>query len=204
MKEKKLTWYDVTLWQFQKLQKLIQIEDEQERLLDIAELLLGKEITYLPIKEFTEECKQLSFLQDEIPQSVPPKNITLNGRKYFVDCLVGTITTAQYVDFTNHLKGTDIAATLSVFVIPDGHKYNDGYDMLQVINDIQSLPMPIVNSISFFFSRQFNEFMRIFQSCSIKRIKKTDLPKKEKDKLIEVVKNSMDLVLSPLYLNSVK
>ena len=193
-----MTWYDVTLYQFEKLQDLLKIEDEEERMFAIAELLLGEEVTNLPISEFVSATKRLSFLSEEIETKTPPKNLELNGRKYIVDCLLGRISTAQYIDFQNHLKGNDIAVTLSVFIIPKGHKYNDGYDMLQVIDDIKSIPIPIVNSLSFFFSRQFKESMRIFQSYLTKEMKTMNMPKEAKENLIKVVENSVDLILTPL------
>ena len=70
--------------------------------------------------------------------------------------------------------------------------------MLQVIDDMGSLPIDIAMSESFFFSRQYKKFIKIFQSSSIKQIKKTNLPKEVKKNLIKVVDNSVDLVLSPL------
>lgn len=197
-KDKQMTWYDVTLYQFEKLQDLLKIENEEERMFAIAELLLGEEVTNLPISEFVSATKRLSFLSEEIETKIPPKNLELNGRKYTVDCLLGRISTAQYIDFQNHLKGNDIAVTLSVFIIPKGHKYNDGYDMLQVIDDIKSIPIPIVNSLSFFFSRQFKESMKIFQSYLTKEMKTMNMPKEVKENLIKAVENSMDLILTPL------
>ena len=87
---------------------------------------------------------------------------------------------------------------LSVFFIPEGHKYNDGYDMLQVITDIGELPIPVVESAAFFFERQLVKFMEIFQSYSIKRIKKTKMPKEQKEKVIKIIQESMKLILTPL------
>ncbi len=200
-KEKKMTWYDVTLNQFDRLQDTFNIEDETERIITIAEILLGDEITNLPLPEFNEQVKQLDFLKEEIPtKNHPPKNLEINGRKYTMDCLLGNVSTAQYVDYTNHcnVDKPDMAKILSVFIIPEGHKYNDGYDMLQVVNDINSLPIPIVNSTAFFFGKQFSEFMRIFQRYSTKQIKKTKLPKAEKNRLIRILKNSLDLASYPL------
>lgn len=34
-KDKEMNWYDVTLFQFTKLQELVQIEDEDERMISI-------------------------------------------------------------------------------------------------------------------------------------------------------------------------
>jgi hypothetical protein len=87
---------------------------------------------------------------------------------------------------------------LSVFLIPEGHKYNDGYDMLQVINDINDLPVTVVNDAAFFFGRHFSVFMETFQSYSVKQIQKTNLPKEVKEKMIKAVKDSVRLALLPL------
>ena len=197
-KNKKLDWYDVTLLQFNKLQEILEVEDDLERVVLVSELILGDKITDLPLKEYNEAVKKLDFLKEPIPDKNPPHKIEVNGRKYYLDCLLGNVTTAQYIDYINHAKDNDIAKMLSVFMIPVGHKYNDGYDMMQVINDINDIPIPVVNSAAFFFGRQFSKFMQIFQSYSIKEIKETNLPNEIKKNMIKIVKNSVDLVLSPL------
>lgn len=199
-----MKWSNVKLWQFNKLQELLKIENEEERLIEVAELLLGENVLDLPVSEFAKRIKELDFLKEEIPTNVPPKKITVNGRAYYIDCLLGNVSTAQYVDFTNHSKSEDISKMLSVFIIPEGHKYNDGYDMLEVIKDINDLPITVANDVAFFFGRHFSVFMETFQSYSIKQIKKTNMPKKVKEKLIKVVKNSVALVLYPLSSNSAK
>ena len=204
-KDKKMTWYDVTYRQFQMLQELSVMEDENEIMLSIAELLLGEQVTDLPLSEFAKTVKQLDFLKDSLPEDVnPPKKVEVNGRKYYMDCLLGNVSTAQYIDYINHAKTNDVCKMMSVFLIPEGHKYNDGYDMEEVFNDIQDLPIPVINSTAFFFGRQFNAYMKIFRRYSVKQIKKTNLPKEMKEKLIKIVKDSSDLASFPTFLNSVK
>lgn len=193
-----MKWSDVKLYQFNKLQEILKINNDEERIIEIAELLLGEQVLDLPVAEFTKRVKELSFLQEPMPTHVPPKKVTVNGRNYYLDCLLGNVTTAQYVDFTNHAKTEDICKMLSVFLIPEGHKYNDGYDMLQVINDINDLPVTVVNDAAFFFGRHFSVFMETFQSYSVKQIQKTNLPKEVKEKMIKVVKDSVRLALLPL------
>ena len=197
-KYSKLNWYNVNLNQFILLQDVFNIEDDTERMISVAEIILGNDITNLPLKEFNEQMKRLEFLKEEIPSAVPPKKFEINGKKYFMDCLLGNITTAQYIDFNNHSNTGDFAKMLSVFIIPEGHTYNDGYDMLEVINDIGMLPIPIVNSTAFFFRRQFSVFIQIFQRYSAKQIKKTNIPKKVKEKLIKIIKDSVKLITTPL------
>ena len=199
-----MKWSDVKYYQFEKLQELLKIDNEEERLVEIAQLLLGEEVLDLPVAEFSKKVKELDFLKNEMPSGIPPKKITVNGRKYFLDCLLGNVTTAQYIDFTNHSKTNDICKMLSVFLIPEGHKYNDGYDMLEVMNDIKDLPVTVVYDTAFFFGKHYSEFMRIFQRYSIKDIKRTNLPKEAKKKLIKVVEDSVNLVLYPLSSNFAK
>lgn len=196
MKQNKLTWMDVTLYQFNLLQEVIGIEDETERVIRLAEVLLGDEVLNLPLKEFNERVKELSFLKDEVPVQNPPKSIEVNGRKYYMDCLLGNVSTAQYVDFRNHSNVTnpDMAKMLSVFIIPEGHKYNDGYNMIEVIKDINDLPIPVVNSAAFFFGRQLNKFIEIFQSSLIRKLKKAKMDKQMEKNLIEVVQQTTGLM----------
>ena len=197
-KYSKLNWYNVNLNQFILLQDTLKIEDDTEKMISVAEIILGNDITNLPLKEFNEQIKRLEFLKEEIPSVVPPKKFEINGKKYFIDCLLGDMTTAQYLDFNNHSNTGDFAKMLSVFIIPEGHKYNDGYDMLEVINDIGMLPIPIANSTAFFFGRQFSVFMKIFQRYSAKQIKKTNLPKEVKENMIKIMKDSVNLITTPL------
>lgn len=197
-KEKKMTWYNVTLRQFLVLQDLLKIEDEDDRTIAIAELLLGDDVTTLPLSEFLEKIKQLDFLKEPIPENVPPKKLEIQGKKYYLDCLLGRVMTAQYVDYVNFSKTNDISKMLAVFVIPENHKYNDGYDMEEVFEDIKEIPIPVVNNLAFFFKRQFNAYMKIFQRYSTKALKKTKIPKEMKKQLVNVVEKSVDMVLYPL------
>lgn len=200
-----MKWNDVKLYQFNKLQELLKIENEEEKLVSICSLLMGEDILELPVSEFNKKIKELDFLKEEIPSNVPPKKITVNGKKYYFDCLLGNVTTAQYVDFINYSKTSDIVKMLSVFMIPEGHKYNDGgYEISDVINDIYELPITVVNDAAFFFAKQFSKFMEIFQSYSVKNLKKLKLNKEVEKQLIKAMKSSMDLALYPLSSNFAK
>lgn len=195
-KRNKKSWKDVTLKEFLELQDLLKIEDETERLMAVSELLLGEEVLDLPLTEFVRRTKEIEFIKDPLPQDTPPKTIKVNGRKYFLDCLLGNLKTGQYIDYINHAKAGDMAKMLSVFIIPEGHKYNDGYDMEQVFEDINDLPIPVVNSAAFFFERQFRLFIRIFRRYSVSRLKKMKIDENTKKLLIGMVNNSTGTVLS--------
>lgn len=203
-KEGKMTWYDVPYYKWKQLEPVLASDDDFERLAGVAELLLGEDVTDLPLNEFVKATKKLEFLNTPMPEKNPPKKLTIDGKKYYMDCLLGNITTAQYIDYTNHAKSNDIVKMLSVFIIPEGHKYNDGYNMEEVFADIEKVSIGVINNAAFFFAKQFALFVKIFRRYSNKMIKKTDLPKEMKEQLIKLTNNSVDLALFPLSSNFVK
>ena len=146
-----LTWSNITYRTLLDIREAANIEDENERVYAIMEAVFGEDILDLPLKDFNEKCKELQFLQKEIPNDLHVKDIKVNGREYYFDGLLGKITTAQYIDFQNYQKNNDEQKSFSVFIIPKGHKYNDGYDMDQVFKDILDMPVPVLFSASFFF-----------------------------------------------------
>lgn len=148
-----LQWSDIKYRTLLDIREAANIEDENERVFAIMEAVFGEDVLDLPLKDFNEKCKELQFLQKEIPNDLHVKDIKVNGREYYFDGLLGKITTAQYIDFQNYQKNNDEQKSFSVFIIPKGHKYNDGYDMEQVFNDILDIPVPVLFSASFFFSR---------------------------------------------------
>ena len=193
-----LTWNDIKYRTLLDIREAANIEDENERVYAIMEAVFGEDVLDLPLKDFNEKCKELQFLQKEIPNDLHVKDIKVNGREYYFDGLLGKITTAQYIDFQNYQKNNDEQKSFSVFIIPKGHKYNDGYDMEQVFNDILDIPVPVLFSASFFFSRQFELFIRIFRRYSIKQMKKLGLPKEAMENLEKVVNLSTEMMLTPL------
>ena len=193
-----LTWANIKYRTLLDIREASNIEDENERVYAIMEAVFGEDVLDLPLKDFNEKCKELQFLQKEIPNDLHVKDIKVNGREYYFDGLLGKITTAQYIDFQNYQKNNDEQKSFSVFIIPKGHKYNDGYDMEQVFNDILDIPVPVLFSASFFFSRQFELFIRIFRRYSIKQMKKLGLPKEAMENLEKVVNLSTEMMLTPL------
>lgn len=193
-----MTWNDIKYRQLLDIRDAANIEDENDRVFAIMQAVYGEDILNLPLKEFNEKCKELEFLQKPVPNDLHVKNIKVNGREYYFDGLLGKITTAQYIDFQNYQKNKDEYKSFSVFIIPKDHKYNDGYDMEQVFNDILDIPSPVLVSASFFFSRQFELFIRIFRHYSIKQMKKLGLPKEAMENLEKVVNLSTTMMLTPL------
>lgn len=155
-------WENITYRQLLDIREAANIEDESERVYAIMEAVFGESVLDLDLKDFALKCKELEFLQKEIPNDLHVKDIKVNGREYYFDGLLGNITTAQYIDFQNYQKAGEEYKSFSAFIIPKDrwfwfftkkHNYNDGYDMEQVFKDILDMPAPVVVSASFFFIR---------------------------------------------------
>ena len=196
-----MKWNDVKLYQFNKLQDLLKIDGDEERMIEIAELLLGESVLDLPVAEFAKKINELNFLKEPIPTNVPPKKVKVNGRSYYLDCLLGNITTAQYVDFTNHAKTNDICKMLSVFLIPEGHKYNDGYDMEQVKSDIGDMCWLDIRACAFFIRLWLAAYILTMKSSLVKSMKKTKTDRKRIKELEESLNNTAYYLLSAEYAN---
>jgi len=136
--------------------------------------------------------RELEFVGTDVVPSEVKKDYILNGRKYTLQKAINHISPAQYIDFNNYLKDGEIdekyADILSVFLIPEGMKYNDGYDIDEVKDDINKY-MCITDALGIFsyFFHYFVRFVQISQQYTSRRLKKMkSLTREEKQKIEEI------------------
>src|SRR5574344_1593799 len=94
------------------------------------------------------------------------------------------VTGIQYIDYMNYVrqeKGNEnLSKLVSVFLIPEGCKYNEGYDINEVINLIEDeMKIIDVNAIAFFLPNFLNAYMVYTLKSSLLTMKK--MMKKEKN-----------------------
>jgi len=133
-------------------------EDIDKQVAIIAKLagIDEQDVLELSLPAYAVLSADTDFLRHECPPATAPSRLIcgdfiLEPTKDFTK-----ITTAQYVDFqTFSKKGIDaLPDLLSVLLIPEGHKYNDGYDLAQVKETVLQLPLPAALGLSgFFFER---------------------------------------------------
>lgn len=194
---RKANWNDITLEKFIKIQDLLNEQDEYTEP-NLRELIYGVDTSNMTIAEATKY--DISFLAEQINY----KNIKLkekyklNGRKYCSNINLTKVTTAQFIDYTNYVReeDKDFSKILSVFVIPEGHSYNDGYDMREVQKDLLQLDIATVYSMSFFMMRMLQAFAIIFQSSFQEEVKKMNLNQTKKEQLEKSLKEVMTSVYS--------
>lgn len=189
-----MNWSDITLRQFNKLQDIFEVQDSYT-VCNIIDLIWGIDSSNLPLNQFIEYKEKLEFLKQPItPIKNIPLKITVNNRTYNTNVNLTEIKVAQYIDYQNYCKNPKYNELLSVFIIPEGHNYNDGYDLQQVKEDILDLPIDLVYGINFFFLQFYLEFIRTFLYFFKKELKTMNLTqekKKQIQKELQVLEQSL-------------
>ena len=134
--------------------------DELEKQVQIIAILADMEpdkVLLLPLADYASMAEKTAFLR--VP--CPVKEIPEDGR--FMG-LVPTgdftkINTAQYVDFQGLAKGFPgtLPEILAIFLVPEGHAYNDGYDLAEVQRRVRDIPFPDAMAVAAFFFVRFTE-----------------------------------------------
>ena len=130
----------LTLGQYMEIQAVSRQEglddlDKQVQILSILTGVAEDELLHLPIQEYKELVFKSGFLN--------PENINYHpiAKKYILGKfeLIPTrdfrkIETCQYIDFQTYAPDLDkyLVEFLSVILVPKGHRYNEGYDILEV------------------------------------------------------------------------
>ena len=133
--------YDrLTLDRYMEIQEISRNDnlEELDKQVGILSVLTGEsedEILHLPIVEYKELVVKSAFLN--------PENINYHpvARKYIVGGFelipvkdFRRLETCQYIDFQTYAPDLDthLVEFLSVILVPKGHRYNEGYDLLEV------------------------------------------------------------------------
>ena len=113
--------------------------------------------------EAGEYISRLQFLNKfELPDN-PNMKFNLPGYQLKVMKDVSKISVAQYVDFQNFVKlplREGMEKILSIFLIPEGCKYNDGYDIIDVQKEIrENLSFRVAEGLLSFFIEKYGELL---------------------------------------------
>ena len=185
------TWKDITLRQFNKIQDLLQEIDEYTTL-NLIDVLYDVDSANMPAMEVMNKyAHSLDFLTTTIPTNEKLKETyTINQREYNSNINLTQMTTAQFVDYQNYTKENpvDISKCLSVFIIPKGHTYNDGYDLKQVQDDIKDLDMVTINTLAFFFKKLYILLLETTLLCLTQETTQMNIPTQKKEEILNQLK----------------
>lgn len=143
----KLHWKDITIARHKAIlavyDKYGNDPDDVMFIYDLTAAAYGKDekwLNALKVSEANDYANSLAFINERPKAKIIKPEYILNGHRYKVCMNMQDISTAQYIDFQQMADkcGEMPAEFLSIILIPDGHKYGDGYDMSKVVYDIEN------------------------------------------------------------------
>ena len=198
----KRDWTNITLKDFYAIQDIMSIQDEYTTF-NLLDYLYDIDSSNMTLNEVSRYSNSLSFLNDvdDFKNFKCEDEYTINGTTYVGFLDISKVSVAQFIDYQNYMKETPIRfeKVLSIFIMPKGHSYNDGYDLQVVQNNILELPFRVVQKVAFFLTKQLQVLSQIILYYLKEEIKTMDIPKEQKQLLVENMEkmNFQLLELSP-------
>lgn len=130
----------LTLGKYMEIQEVSRNEslediDKQVQILSILTGVAEEEILHLSIQDYKELVVKSGFLDPENINYHPVAKKYILGKFELIPCRdFRKIETCQYIDFQTYAPDLDkyLVEFLSVILVPKGHRYNEGYDILEV------------------------------------------------------------------------
>lgn len=211
-----LEWSDISL---DKFIEILEVQDEfKEKGLDeeVSIQYTSKMITILygvenpeslPLDEWSLAVEHIKFLGTPVPETKHKKEFVLNGREYSFHDNPFKISAGQFFDWRqciNQEKGSiDYKDCLSVFLIPKGHKYNDGYDFDLVKKDIGTICIVDALALFSFFVDVLQTSLSVFKDYLIQQLKEVEKGSTLQHEEMNQLKMTLEVIgmLKPEYLH---
>lgn len=163
--------------------------DKQVRIIALLDGTTPEAVLALPLKEYSAKAAATDFLRHECPPVSAPSRVISGDFVLIPTKDFTTITTAQYVDFQTFSKGgtQKLPELIAVLLVPEGHNYNDGYDVAKVVRTVRELSLPVALGLSAFF---FGQLVQSIQASltslesaakSLPKRRRAELERKAKD-----------------------
>lgn len=128
-------WNEVTIGKYKRICALKEDDDWVWNFLAILDNTTYQDIVTRPINEtMALNSEVMKWAKNPPKRHIIRYTYTIDGETYNLRAYPDEITTAQYIDFCNAEKNVpdNLAELLSIFLIPEGHKYNEGYSSADV------------------------------------------------------------------------
>lgn len=136
-----------------------------------------EEVLNMDVSEGSVLIRSLSFLEHfSLIPHYRPSRLLFNGVKYDFRANISDMTVAQFIDYQTIAEmpfSDSYDKLLSVFMIPEGHDYSDGYDILEVQRVIrEQMTWREVQSLLNFMLVKFKKSLDRSRRYLTKQIKK--------------------------------
>ena len=178
-------WENITIEKYYNIKDILddETDDDITKNVKLVAVITGKdedEVWSMDMAEAGEYISRLQFLNKfELPKN-PNMKIKLPNYDLVVIKDLSKINVAQYVDFQNFVKlplKEGMEKILSIFLIPEGCKYNDGYDIIDVQKEIRkNLSFRVAEGLLSFFIEKYGELLIHSLVYCRRQVKKTKNP----------------------------
>ena len=195
---KKKSWNDITINDYRKITEITsrEFDSELEKGIAILSVLCGvdeDDVYSLPINQLKSLLDGITWIYEpySFDKNWKADSLTINGEKYDIVADINKFTVAQYADFQIYWDKRDdidyMAKVLSCFIIPKGKVYNDGYDVVELIDILENnISINVWNSVCFFFLKDLMLSIKASLYCSLWVTMKMIWKEKNKEKRKEL------------------
>ena len=190
----------LTLEKYLELRNIDLTQEEIDTQVEMISILSDEDvdtILSLPLTEYQKRVGKTTFLLNE-PKvgDRPPKTIKIGDVVYEVVRDIRSFTTGQYIDYQNYISDLalvedNLPRLMTVFLIPKGHKYGEGYDIADVEKAALNIPIETVLTLSRFFFRKSQTSISNTLTCldwMMKRMEKKEKDPMKREKIAEARK----------------
>ena len=161
-------WDNITIEKYYEIKDILDDEEDDDITKNVKMVALitdmdEDEVWSMDMAEAGEYISRLQFLNKfELPDN-PNMKFNLPGYQLKVMKDVSKISVAQYVDFQNFVKlplREGMEKILSIFLIPEGCKYNEGYDIIDLQKVIrENISFRVAEGLLSFFIEKYGELL---------------------------------------------
>lgn len=166
-------WSEVTLEEYTQIREILddKSKDKEDMLISLAAVLQGVDedtILNMPLDKVEPIFEMVQGLAQKPKANRVCRKYNLGEWRLRVSdrqmCL------AQWIDFQNFAREgyeSHLADILSVVLVPEGHSYNNGYDLDRLKADLKKMTVGDALAVCFFFQRRYLKSTRRILSCLI-------------------------------------
>ena len=213
-------WQKISVWQYQQIYNVLNSKDKNDtdldinvRLVAIVNNLTEMQVDSLPLNEYAELSKSITFLNEPI-NGKPVKFIrTSNSKRYRINYDVSKMPFARYIEskvFSEDLYGNlhKLAATM---VIPQKKKLGFWVDLpydasshQEYANDMLEAKFVDVYHSLVFFYQVYRNWIEVSQDYMANKLTKTGMKEQEATEVVVSLLNILDGNIAPNLLPSMK
>lgn len=178
-------WENISIDKYYCIKDILDDEEDDDitKNVKLVAVMLDKddqEVWDMDMGQVGDYISRLQFLGKFDMPKHPNMKIKLPGYDLTVIRDLTKINVAQYVDFQNFVKlplRESMEKILSIFLIPDGCKYNDGYDIIDLQKVIrENLSFRVAEGLLGFFMEKYGRLLIHSLVYCRKQVRKTKDP----------------------------